>query len=91
MDEGIREYIRELMGTVSCRKDFECADKGFEQLCLARDIGLDKHLECLDPDVACCSFALTYGEGYYCRCPIRVYLGKHVQSQGDAGPLPRDA
>ena len=76
MKEADRKKIEELMAGMECPKKFECADSGFEQLCKARDFGLDSFLECLEESPSKCTFALSFGSTYFCQCPLRVYLSK---------------
>ena len=76
MTEEERKKIEELMAGMHCPKDFECADSGFENLCQARDFGLDSFLECLEASPSECPFALPFGDMHFCQCPLRVYLTK---------------
>ena len=41
MKEEDREKIEEIIGRLSCPKNFKCAASGFEDLCKAKDIGID--------------------------------------------------
>ena len=74
-----RKKIEELIDQLSCTKDFRCAQSGFERLCSARDLGLESFLECLEEEAWGCRFALSFGEGYFCRCPLRVYIAKNLK------------
>ena len=74
MEEEVRKTIEEIMGRTQCPKNFKCAESEFEVLCKAKDIGLDSYLECLEDDASRCEFALPFGNAYFCRCPIRVYV-----------------
>ena len=74
VDEKVREAIEEIMGRTQCPKNFRCAESEFEVLCKAKDIGLDSYLECLEHDASRCKFALPFGNSYFCRCPVRVYV-----------------
>lgn len=73
-DGTLRQAVVTIMGDMDCGKDFKCADAGFQDLCRARDIGLDAHLECLEEGAANCQFATKFDEGQLCNCPLRVYL-----------------
>jgi len=80
MKEEIRKQIADMMGQMQCPKDFECAKCGFENLCKARDIGLEDYLECLEDSPSNCKFSLSWGYTMYlCHCPIRVYLSKKLK------------
>ncbi|HBL17605.1 MAG: hypothetical protein A2X36_08615 [Elusimicrobia bacterium GWA2_69_24] len=73
-----RKKIDEIMAGMQCPKDFRCSEDGFEKLCKAGDCGLDKLLECLEVKPGDCSFALQFGYGHFCTCPLRVYLAKEL-------------
>ena len=70
--------IEEIIGKMSCPKAFKCAESGFAGLCRARDFGVDSYLECLDESGHECQFALPFGDGYLCQCPLRVFLAKKL-------------
>jgi hypothetical protein len=79
MKEEVRQKIQQIMGRMECPKLFKCADSGFQSLCRAVDIGLEHYLECLDPDRASCPFVQSFGNGYYCLCPLRIYIAKTLK------------
>jgi hypothetical protein len=35
-----------------------------------------KLLECREPDAAACRQALSYGDAYFCKCPLRMYIAR---------------
>ena len=78
MEPEHRAKIDEIMGEMDCPKQFECAKSGFENLCKAKDSGLEHYVDCLEPQPPACSFALSFGVGYLCQCPLRVYLAKEL-------------
>ena len=73
-----RKKIEEIIGKMSCPKAFKCAESGFETLCKARDFGVDSYLDCLEEKRDKCPFALPFGEGFLCQCPLRVFLAKKL-------------
>ena len=79
MKEEDKKKIEEIMQGIKCEKNFKCADSGFEILCKAKDFGLDSYLECLESNPQDCKFALPFGYGYFCQCPLRVYLSKKLR------------
>jgi len=79
MGEDEREKIEEIMNGLTCPKNFACAQSGFERLCKARDFGLESFLDCLEEKPETCNFALAFGYGYLCQCPLRVYLAKKLK------------
>jgi hypothetical protein len=77
--EKQRKEIRKLIGRLNCPKDFICYQSGFEQLCQAEDLGLESFLKCLEGKPTQCTFSISYGDGYYCRCPLRVFIAKEMK------------
>ena len=78
MKDEDRKRIEEIMGGMRCPKDFKCVNSGFEEMCKARDFGLEKFLDCLEADPGECSFALPFGHSHFCQCPLRVYIFKKL-------------
>ncbi len=78
MERDKLEQIDKLIGQMECSKDFRCKKWGFEKLCNAVDIGLDNFLECIEEDASYCDFSFFFGNGRYCKCPVRIYLAKHL-------------
>ncbi len=78
MDESARRKIAEIMGQMDCPKAFKCAKTGFEALCKAEDIGLDSMLKCLETYPMACKFAVPFGHGHFCQCPLRVFVAKSL-------------
>jgi hypothetical protein len=78
MKEEVRKKIEVIMGDMKCPKNFKCAESGFEDLCKAKDVGLDSYLKCLESNPSNCNFALSYGYKHFCQCPLRVYLAKKL-------------
>lgn len=72
------EEIDKLIRQMECSKNFRCKKWKFERLCKAADIGLDNYLECLEEDASYCDFSFFFGNGKYCKCPVRIYLAKHA-------------
>ena len=79
MKEEVRKKIEEIKAGMKCLKGFKCADSGFEQLCKAIDFGLKGYLDCLEENHGTCPFALSFGNGHLCQCPLRVYLSKELK------------
>jgi hypothetical protein len=78
MDDEIRKKILDIIDGMSCPKDFACAESGFEVLCKALTIGIDSYLECRDEKPWECRFSFSFGNSYFCSCPLRIYLAKHL-------------
>jgi hypothetical protein len=76
MEQNHQKAIEEIMGGVTCPKDFKCYKLGFENLCKAKEVGLETFLECLEEHPQECAFSLDCGDYFYCTCPLRVYISK---------------
>jgi hypothetical protein len=78
MEERNRETIEKIIAGTSCAKDFKCYRSNLSQLCKAKDVGLESFLECLEHNPRNCEFSISYGDSYFCRCPVRVYIAKKL-------------
>jgi hypothetical protein len=81
MKEDHEKQLKEMMVGLECPKDFDCYKQGFENLCLAEDVGLENCIECLEAHP--CSFSSPhgpYGAMFYCSCPLRVYVCKNLEN-----------
>jgi hypothetical protein len=76
MKQDHEKELQEIMGGVTCSKDFKCYKSGFKNLCKAQDVGLGAFLECLEEYPLECTFSVHYGSVSYCTCPLRVYIVK---------------
>ena len=91
MKDEDRRMIEEYTGSLQCKRNFKCAESGFEALCDSKYIGVDNYLECQDEDPWECSFVLSLGSDHLCQCPLRVYLSKihNLKASGDAARMER--
>jgi hypothetical protein len=78
MREAYRLKIKEILGEMSCPKDFRCVDSGFQAVCRAEDVGSDCFLRCLEDDPQGCPFAAPCRGTVYCECPLRVFICKKL-------------
>ncbi len=78
MKDEDKQKIEKIMAGMQCPKNFKCAEYGFKHLCRAQDIGFEEYLDCLEDQPSECSFALHFGDGYMCQCPLRAYLAKKL-------------
>ena len=73
--------IQEIMDSMQCPKGFKCAANAFEILCKAEDLGDPHSLHCLEEASPSCPFVSILDYGFqmrFCRCPLRMYLGKNI-------------
>lgn len=74
------EIIRSLKEKTQCLKDFKCLDGDFKGVCKALRLVGDDIVECEMPSDNSfffhntCNNIISFGGGYYCKCPIRKYL-----------------
>jgi len=52
---------------------------GPEKLCKARDFGMEEYIDCLEENPEKCEFSLPFGEGYLCKCALRIYIAKNLK------------
>ena len=79
MDRINKKKIEEIVGGITCPKDFACYKSGFENLCKAENIWMESLFKCLEDDPRECVFSTGYGHVYYCKCPLRVYIGQTLR------------
>lgn len=79
MERDLEKEIEEIISEFNCPKNFRCYESGFEALCRARDIGMEKFLECLEEEPDKCQFSYPDGERHFCFCPLRVYIAKKLK------------
>ena len=85
LKEVEREQLKEIMSEMSCKKNFECYKCGFENLCNGEPVG-GHFVKCERANSKCseekrlnCDFSISFGYGFVCRCPIRIYVAKIVK------------
>lgn len=74
--EGDRDCIEEIMKRTFCPDGFTCLERGLNDLCRTKDIGLAKYVVCEEGNSPNCKFRLSFGSTYFCRCALRVYIVK---------------
>jgi hypothetical protein len=70
--------IEKIMASMECSKDFKCYKSGFEDVCKAKDDGLDGYANCSEGANVPCEFKVHYAYRVLCRCPLRVYAAKNL-------------
>ncbi|MGD9022224.1 MAG: hypothetical protein PVJ62_00450 [Deltaproteobacteria bacterium] len=79
MNQEQKLKVEEIIGQLQCPYNFKCYKMGLKDLCKARDIGLESHLECLEERPYKCKFSVAFGHSYFCYCPLRVYIAKELK------------
>ncbi len=79
MDQVTREQIEQIIGEMQCPKAFRCTESGFAAMCKAQDIDLKDYLVCLEDNPGTCTFSISFGDAYFCKCPLRIYIAKNLR------------
>ena len=72
------ERIEKIISEMKCRIDFRCYKSHFEDICKAKNVGMEEFLECHDETPTHCQYSLSYGDVYFCHCPLRNYLAREI-------------
>ncbi len=72
--EAYRRAIENIVNGMECPKAFACCRPGSERLCPARVLAGGKLLECLAEMPQPCKFAVDFGLGRFCECPLHAFL-----------------
>ena len=73
-----KEDIEKIISGMECAKGFKCYQSGFNNLCHAKDIGIDSFVECLETETKGCQFSFPFGMSHLCKCPLRVYIANEM-------------
>jgi hypothetical protein len=68
--------IEEIISDMECRRGFKCYKSGFENLCKIRIFRGGDLRECLETKSWLCKFSFSFGNGFFCKCPLRKYIAK---------------
>jgi hypothetical protein len=79
MEQHHEKELREIMGSLTCSKDFTCYNSGFKNLCQAEDIGLKSFIQCLEEHPTQCEFSIDFYGSYFCKCNVRIYVAKELK------------
>ncbi|MDD4307750.1 MAG: hypothetical protein PHU53_02955 [Thermoplasmata archaeon] len=76
MDEATLRKMEGIIRNSPCPVGCRCNNLKPEELCKARRAGLDVLLECLEPKPEECTFSMSFGGTYYCKCGTRMEIAK---------------
>jgi hypothetical protein len=80
--ETIRDnQLKFLMKMVNCRNNFECYEKGIENFKKVKDSYNGVLLNALTDDAKYCPYAIAFGYGYFCHCPVLKYLYQNYRKK----------
>jgi len=68
--------IERIKADTCCAKAFSCMGSGFSQAGRVEVFASGQLLECRDTDAATCGFSQAFGDGFYCKCPLRTHLAR---------------
>jgi len=82
MAENFKKHIQKLLKETPCKKKYNCLASDLEQLCNAKKMyGVKDFLECLEENPTKCNLSVPTGGKYFCNCPIRNLIKKHMNKQ----------
>jgi hypothetical protein len=79
--EELEEYHKRKIEEIIKKQnpeDFKCYEFGRGVLCNGKDIGLESFILCLENNPEKCNFSFAFGTGYFCKCPLRLYIAKEL-------------
>ena len=71
-----KKEIEKIMGSMECPNDFECLQTGQCLHCKVKAFKLESAVE-VDGKGSPCNLLTSYGDTYFCNCPLNVYLIKN--------------
>ncbi len=74
MPEAYRRTIEDIRKGMECPRAFACCQPGSQRPCPTRLVAGSKLLECLEEAKTPCRFAVDFGVGRFCECPLQVFL-----------------
>lgn len=74
-----KKQIEQIISGMECRKDFRCYKSGFKDLTKVQIFNAPDLLKCLGDNPQNCEYASAFGDGHYCKCPVRLYIAKNLK------------
>ena len=75
-----QKKIEKIMGSMECSENFACSQLGKCPHCKANGFKLENSVE-VDGNGRPCKFLSSYGDTYFCNCPLNVYLIKNFANR----------
>jgi hypothetical protein len=72
MEQKAKKTIQELINDCPKGRKLSKPERGIP--CKAKYIGLESFAECLERQSGVCPFSLSFGNVYYCKCPVGVSI-----------------
>jgi hypothetical protein len=77
MEKTYVQRMEQLIG--SFPEGSKCHKLGVENLCKARDIGMESFVLCLEEEPFECISSVFFAHSWYCSCPPRVHIAKELK------------
>ena len=77
IEHDYKKEIEIIMGNMECSEDFACLQSVQYPHCKVKGLKLENAVE-VDGNGRSCKFLVSYGDTYYCKCPLNVYLTKNL-------------
>ena len=71
--------IDQIKARMVCTKSFLCCSSGLAQAGKVKVLVNGELLDCLESDAPECRYALAFGDGFFCMCPLRKHLAQILQ------------
>jgi len=69
-----KEQIEQIMADMDCPNYFDCCKSGLEKVPTPKFVA--DFLRCRYEKPAPCKFAMSFGHGWFCKCPLRNHLAE---------------
>ncbi len=79
IDAETNSQIVRIISQMKCKKDFQCYKSGFKELCKIKDVGVPDSIICLSKPPGNCEYSFVFGDSYFCKCPLRLYIAKKLK------------
>ena len=76
IEHDYQKKMEKIMGSMECPEDFACLQLGKCPHCKANGFKLENSVE-VDGNGRPCKLLSSYGDTYFCNCPLNVYLTKN--------------
>ena len=76
---GTDRRIKEIISQIKCKKGLRCYKSGFEGFCKTKDIGVPDSVRCLSTPPEDCEYSFAFGDSYFCKCSLQVYITKNLK------------
>ena len=72
--EEHRKKVEVIAERIECPRGYECCKAGSARRPRVREVVTDQLIECLEDSHQPCAFAVDFGSGRFCECPVLNYI-----------------